>query len=38
MLHFTDDPEGDHSEASWGRRFGDALAWLYGSTAHTKDG
>jgi enterochelin esterase-like enzyme len=38
LLHFTDDPDGDHSEASWGRRFEDALAWLYDSKDHAKDG
>ena len=38
LLQFTDDPEGDHSEASWGRRFEDALAWLYDPMDQTKDG
>jgi enterochelin esterase-like enzyme len=38
LLHFTDDPEGDHSEASWGRRFEDALVWLYDTGEHREDG
>jgi enterochelin esterase-like enzyme len=29
-VRFVIDPEGDHSEASWARRFGAALAFCYG--------
>ena len=28
--HYVEDPEGDHSERSWGRRFGAALEFLFG--------
>jgi len=28
-LRYVEDPEGDHSERSWGRRFRDALRFLY---------
>jgi len=26
---YVEDPDGDHSESSWGRRLSDALGWLY---------
>src|SRR5262249_4863023 len=29
-LKYLEDPAGDHSEHSWGRRFADALTFLYG--------
>ena len=28
-LCYVEDPDGDHSESSWGRRLSDALVWLY---------
>jgi enterochelin esterase-like enzyme len=28
-VKYVEDPRGDHSEASWGRRLPDALAWLW---------
>lgn len=31
-LAYEVDPEGSHDEASWGRRFADALIFLYGAT------
>lgn len=30
-VRYVEDPRGDHSEASWGRRLPDALEWLYAS-------
>jgi enterochelin esterase-like enzyme len=30
-VRYVEDPRGDHSEASWGRRFPDAIEWLYKS-------
>ena len=38
FLRYVDDPHGDHSEGSWGRRLADALIWLYGSGGHREDG
>jgi len=32
-LRYVEDPDGDHSERSWGRRFGDALEFLFGVPA-----
>ena len=29
-IKYVEDPDGRHDEASWGRRFGEALVWLYG--------
>ena len=29
QLRYLEDPDGDHTEASWGRRLTDALVWLY---------
>lgn len=29
-VKYVEDPRGDHSEASWGRRLPDALEWLWG--------
>jgi enterochelin esterase-like enzyme len=31
QLCYLEDPDGDHTEASWGRRFSEALVWLYKS-------
>jgi enterochelin esterase-like enzyme len=28
-MRYVEDPDGDHSEESWGRRLGDALTYLY---------
>jgi predicted alpha/beta superfamily hydrolase len=28
-VRYIEDPRGDHSEASWGRRLPDALEWIY---------
>ena len=28
-LRYVEDPDGDHSEESWGRRFGDAISYLF---------
>jgi enterochelin esterase-like enzyme len=35
-VRYVEDPRGDHSESSWGRRLPDALVWLYG-LAGTKE-
>jgi enterochelin esterase-like enzyme len=32
-LRYVEDPDGDHSEESWGRRLGDALTYLIGADA-----
>ena len=31
-IRYVEDPQGDHSEASWGRRLPDALEWTWRST------
>jgi hypothetical protein len=33
-VKYVEDPRGDHSEASWGRRLSDALEWLWGAAGH----
>ena len=34
-VRYVEDPRGDHSEASWGRRFPEAVEWLYGKGSKT---
>jgi enterochelin esterase-like enzyme len=36
--HYVEDPDGDHSERSWGRRFGEALEFLFGPGAASDQG
>ena len=37
-VKYVEDPRGDHSEASWGRRLPDALEWLWGTDAGIGNG
>ena len=38
MLHYEEDPDGDHSERAWADRFGNALAFLYPPTHGLAEG